>query len=111
MSGFYPQCYSALWSRGPARSLEKLKIYLHYHSAYGHIGTLSRSDRDLKSRQVIAPDKSNLLRKVAFLLKSGFQVIAFFIPLEVPCLEHGTIMVPCLEVGYLLIIVENFVYK
>ena len=27
----------------------------------------------------MAPDKSNLLRKVHFLLKSGFQVLAFFI--------------------------------
>ena len=44
----------------------------------------------------MAPDKSNFLRKDDFLLKSGFQVIAFFIPLEV---------------GYLVIIVVNFVYK
>ena len=39
--------------------------------------------------------KSNLLRKVDFLLKS-FQVIAFFIPLEA---------------GYLVITIVNFVYK
>ena len=51
---------------------------------------------DLKSCQVVASDKSNLLRKVDFLLKNGFQVIAFFIHLEV---------------GYLAIIVVNFVYK
>ena len=35
----------------------------------------SCNDRDLESCQVIAFDKSNLLRKVDFLLKSGFQVI------------------------------------
>ena len=40
--------------------------------------------------------KSNLLGKADFLLKSGLQVIAFFIPLEV---------------GYRIIIVVNFVYK
>ena len=51
---------------------------------------------DLKSCQVIASDKSNLLRKVDFLLKSGFQVIEFFTPLEV---------------GSLLFIVVNSVYK
>ena len=56
----------------------------------------SRSDRDLKISQVIAHDKSNVLRKVDFLLKCGFQVIAFFI---------------LLEVGYLVIIVVNFVSK
>ena len=46
--------------------------------------------------QVIASNKSNLLRKIDFPLKSGFQVLAFFIPLEI---------------GYLVIIVVNFVYK
>ena len=50
----------------------------------------------MKSCQVIASYKSILLRKVDFLLKSGFQVVAFFIPLEV---------------WYLVIIVVNFVYK
>ena len=50
---------------------------------------------DLKSCQLTASDKSNLLRKVQFLLKSGFQVIAFFI---------------LLEVGYLVAIIVNFVY-
>ena len=50
----------------------------------------------MKSCQVIASDKSNLLRKVDFLLKIGFQVIAFFLSLEVK---------------YLAIIVVNFVYK
>ena len=53
-------------------------------------------DADLKSCQVIASDKSNLLEKIDFLLKSGFQVIAFFILLEVGCLA---------------IIVINFTYK
>ena len=38
---------------------------------------------DLKSYQVIASGKSKLLRKVDFLLKIGFHVIEFFIPLEV----------------------------
>ena len=38
---------------------------------------------DLKSCQVIATDKSNLLRKVDFLLKSGFEVVACFILLKV----------------------------
>ena len=51
---------------------------------------------DLKSCQLIASHKSNLLRKVHFLLKSVFKVIAFFI---------------IFEVGYLVIIVVNFVYK
>ena len=50
----------------------------------------------MKSCQVTDSDKSNSLTKVEFLLKSGFQVIAFFIPLEV---------------GYLVIIVVKFVYK
>ena len=50
---------------------------------------------DLKSCQLTASDKSNLLRKVQFLLKRGFQVIAFFI---------------LLEVGYLVAIIVNFVY-
>ena len=45
---------------------------------------------------LIASDKSNSLRKVHFLLKSDFQVIAFFINLAV---------------GHLVIIVVNFVYK
>ena len=40
----------------------------------------------------IASDKFKLLRKVDFLLKSGFQVIAFFI---------------ILEVGYLVAILVN----
>ena len=40
-------------------------------------------DRDLKSCQLIASDKSEILRKVHFLLKSGFQVITFFSLLEV----------------------------
>ena len=44
----------------------------------------------------MASEKSNLLRKVDFLLKSGFQDIVFFIRLEV---------------GYLVIIFVNFVYK
>ena len=46
--------------------------------------------------KLIASDKSNLLRKFDFLLKSGFQVIAFYVSLEV---------------GYLAVIVLNFVYK
>ena len=50
----------------------------------------------LKSCEVIASNKSNLLRNVDFLLRSGFQVIAFFIPVEVE---------------YLVIILVNFVYK
>ena len=44
---------------------------------------LKSQTRDLKSCQLIASDKSNLLRKVDFLLESRFQVIAFFISLEV----------------------------
>ena len=38
---------------------------------------------ELKSCQLIAFDKFRLLEKVHFLLTSGFQFIAFFIPLEV----------------------------
>ena len=51
---------------------------------------------DLKTCQVLASDKSNLVRKVDFFLKNDFQVMAFSI---------------LLEVGYLVIIVVNFVYK
>ena len=40
-------------------------------------------DKDLKSCQLIAAGKFNLLRKIHFLLKSSFQVIAFFIFLEI----------------------------
>ena len=46
--------------------------------------------------QGLAFDTYNLLRKADFLLKSGFQDIAIFIPLEE---------------GYLVIIVINVVYK
>ena len=49
-----------------------------------------------ESCQVIASNKSDLLRKVDFFLKNGFQVIAFSI---------------LLEVGHLAIIVVNFVDK
>ena len=37
---------------------------------------------DLKSYQLITSDKSSLLRKNLFPLKSSFQVMAFFILLE-----------------------------
>ena len=57
----------------------------------------SHSDRDLKSCQWIASDKSNLLRKVYFLLKHCFQVTAF--------LEFFG------RVGYLITIAVIFVYK
>ena len=50
----------------------------------------------LKVLQLIASDKSNLLRKVHFFLKRVFQVIAFFV---------------ILKVGYLIKIVMKFVYK
>ena len=60
------------------------------------VGFKFAATQGFKSCQVIASDKSNLLRKVDFLLKSCFQVIAFLIPLEI---------------GYLVIIVVNFVYK
>ena len=37
LSGFYTQYYSALYSRGLARSRDKLKtFYLYYQSTYGH---------------------------------------------------------------------------
>ena len=73
-------------------------MFTHYlpHNFWKSV-KVACSDRDLKSYQVIASDKSNnLLRRLDFLLKSGFQVIAFFI---------------LLEVGYLVITVVNFVYK
>ena len=57
----------------------------------------SRRDRDLKSCQHIASNKSNLLKKVLFLLKSGFQVISQIFIL--------------LEVGHRVTIVVNFSYK
>ena len=56
----------------------------------------SRNDKNWKSCQVMVSDKANLLLKVDFPPKSDFQVIAFFI---------------LLEVGYLVIIVVDFVYK
>ena len=56
----------------------------------------NRRDRDSKSWQLIASGKSNLLRKVYFLLESDFQATTFFIHLEV---------------GYLVTIVANFVHK
>ena len=44
LTGSYPQSHMILWSRGLARSLDKLKLlYLHYSSAYGH-QTLSDSE-------------------------------------------------------------------
>ena len=50
----------------------------------------------MKSCQLIAFGNSNLLRKIQFLLKSGFRVLAFFI---------------LLDEGYLVTNVVNFVYK
>ena len=47
-------------------------------------------------KELIVSDKSNLLRKAYFLLKNGFQVIAFFI---------------LLELGYLVTTNVKFVYK
>ena len=44
--------------------------------------------RDLKSCQVIASDKHNLLRKVDFLQKSGFHVIAFLFQGRTPCYNY-----------------------
>ena len=55
-----------------------------------------RKNKDLKGCQLIAPDKSSLQRKADFFLKSGFQVIAFYI---------------LLEEGYLVASVLNFVCK
>ena len=54
--------------------------------------TLSRRDMDLKSSFLVPFDKSNLLRKIHFLLESNFQVIASFV---------------LLEIGYLVTIVVN----
>ena len=54
-----------------------------------------KTTKHLKSCQSIASDKSNLLGRVYFLLKSGFPVKGFFI---------------LLKVEYLVAIV-NFVYK
>ena len=73
--------------------LTPIPLQSHPHPYSSH---QSHSDKDLKSCQVIGSNKSNLLRKVDFLLKSSFQVIAFFISLEV---------------GYLVKIVLNFVCK
>ena len=74
--------------------ITKLTSKLKVLSLFKALGT-----RDLESCIVIALDKSNLLRKVDFLQKSGFQVKAFFILLKVGYLEKG------------IIIVVNFVYK
>ena len=57
--------------------------------------TKRKTTKHLKSCQSIASDKSNLLGRVYFLLKSGFPVKGFFI---------------LLKVEYLVAIV-NFVYK
>ena len=51
--------------------------------------------QEFESCQLIASDKSNLLRKVLFLLKSGFQVMAFFF---------------LSEVGYIVTIVFHLVF-
>ena len=50
---------------------------------FGHSTTLCM-------KELIASDKCNLLRKVHFVLKSGFQVIAFLILLEV-----GYLVIKC----------------
>lgn len=58
---------------------------------------LKPQDKDLESCRLKASDKSDLIRKVYFLLKSGLHVTAFFI---------------LLEAGYLATtIVVNFIYK
>ena len=70
------------------RSLVTLSSYKIKLSDYRYM------ERDLKSYQIIASDKSNLLRKVHFLLKSVFQVTVYFI---------------LWEVGYFITTVINFV--
>ena len=58
-------------------------------------------DRDLKSCQLIASDKTNFMRKVHFPLKSGFRVLTFFILLEVGYFD--TIAVFCLRMNEVII--------
>ena len=58
--------------------LQRLRITLaQINTGNTSDNLLKSSDRDLKSCQVMASDKSNLLRKVDFLLKNGLQVINF----------------------------------
>ena len=62
----------------------------------------SRRDIDLKSCQLTASEKSNILRKVHFLLKSSFQVIAFFTLVEgrIPCYNYRK---ACLQISTTII--------
>ena len=60
----------------------------------------SRYQRYSKSCQVIASYKSNFLRKADFVLKSGYQVTAFFMPFELDtlfchkfCLQMNTTII------------------
>ena len=36
MRGFHPRCLMTVWSCALAKSLDKLKTYFHYYSAYGN---------------------------------------------------------------------------
>ena len=58
--------------------------------------SLKSQRQGLESCQLIASNKSNSSRKADLILKRDFQVITFFIPLEV---------------GYLVIIAASFFYK
>ena len=85
-------CFILVKSQRYLRSQSRLKFCENSLSA----DIKAAGTEILKVLQLIASDKSNLLRKVHFLLKSVFQVIGFFV---------------ILKVGYLVKIVIRFVYK
>ena len=76
------------------KELQKKHNDLPFFNYFSYI--LSRSQGQRFEKLPIASDKSNLLRKVSFFLKSGFQVRAFLI---------------LFQVGYLVTIVVNVVDK
>ena len=85
-------CFILVKSQRYLRSQSRLKFCENSLSA----DIKAAGTKILKVLQLIASDKSNLLRKVHFFLKRVFQVIAFFV---------------ILKVGYLIKIVMKFVYK
>ena len=85
-------CFILVKSQRYLRSQSRLKFCENSLSA----DIKAAGTEILKVLQLIASDKSNLPRKVHFLLKSVFQVIGFFV---------------ILKVGYLVKIVVRFVYK
>ena len=79
----------------PKHLIVSNKLFIAKQSVYGSSFLVLKPRRQgFENCQVITSDKSNLLRKVEFLLESDFQILAFFL----------------LEVGYFIIVI-NLVYK